>query len=79
VNSPGTNPQATVRMFGRYVHASVQIPCICSLNITLWVVLRRVLQDFLTNPVVMHGGPDYHFLFLLCLQVHGSPDSQRAA
>jgi choline dehydrogenase-like flavoprotein len=29
VNSPGTNPQVTVMMFGRYVHASVQIPCIC--------------------------------------------------
>ncbi len=29
VNSPGTNPQATVMMFGQYVHASMQIPCIC--------------------------------------------------
>ncbi len=28
VNSPGTNLQA-VMMFGRYVHASVQIACIC--------------------------------------------------
>jgi len=38
---------------------------VCSLNITLWVVMRRVLQDIPTNPVVMHGGPDYHFLSLL--------------
>jgi len=57
VNSPGTNPQATVMMLGRYVHARVHIPCIClgcySLDMTLWVVMRRVLHDFLTNPVVM--------------------------
>ncbi len=29
VNTPGTDLQAIVMMFGRYVHASVQIPCVC--------------------------------------------------
>jgi mandelonitrile lyase len=28
-NSPRTNPQATVMMFGWYVHANMEIPNIC--------------------------------------------------
>ncbi len=51
--------------FVTYVVDPLHLFRVCSLNITLWVVMRRVLQDILTNLVVMHGGPDYHFLSLL--------------